>query len=68
MGNTNYDFSKLLRTILFFFYLMNNDHIFIFDNLQCQPYENSMDDYDLPHCDPYLEKGDSIRYVDQFLT
>jgi hypothetical protein len=47
---------------------MNNDHIFIFDNPNSQHYENSIEDFDLPQCDPYLEKGDSNRYVDQFLT
>ena len=47
---------------------MDNDHIFIFDAHHSQPYDHSIEDYELPHCDPYLEKGDSIRYVDQFLS
>lgn len=47
---------------------MDNDHIFIFDGHHSQHYDQSIDDYELPHCDPYLEKGDSIRYVDQFLS
>lgn len=47
---------------------MDNDHIFIFDGHHSQHYDQSIDDYELPRCDPYLEKGDSIRYVDQFLS
>ncbi len=47
---------------------MENDQIFIFDGHHSQQFDNFRLDYELPPCDPYLEKGDSIRYVDQFLT
>lgn len=47
---------------------MDNDQIFIFDTHHSHHYDHSIEDYELPRCDPYLEKGDSIRYVDQFLT
>lgn len=35
-------------------FTMDNDQIFIFDAHQSQNYENSIEDYELPHCDPYL--------------